>query len=251
MINHYHGSPIWGNAGEVAKIAVTGAGSFISYARPDQIELSFKYADSVAIDNGAFSQWKRGLPIDWVKFYKWLERYYDREKLSFFCVPDVIDGTEYDNDRLVESIPTEFIDKAVPVWHMHESIERLVRLCRQFDKVAIGSSGEYSTVRSVKWKNRMNDALIEIYVNNLMSTKLHGLRMLDGRVLGNYPLDSADSTNLACNVPKYKIVQPKLTENVLNNGWDKREILNHRCAILKNAIEAVKPLTIQEWYKCL
>ncbi len=30
---HYHGTPIWGNKGEVLKVAIKGAGAFVSYWR--------------------------------------------------------------------------------------------------------------------------------------------------------------------------------------------------------------------------
>ena len=71
-VHHFHGTPVWGCAGDVHRIAVSGAGAFVSYARPDQIDASIKFASLVAIDNGAFSAWKRGLVIDWSKFYQWL-----------------------------------------------------------------------------------------------------------------------------------------------------------------------------------
>ena len=35
--HHFHGTPVWGSAGDVHRIAVSGAGAFVSYVRPDQI----------------------------------------------------------------------------------------------------------------------------------------------------------------------------------------------------------------------
>jgi hypothetical protein len=76
--------------------------------------------------------------------------------------------------------------------------------------------------------------------------------MLDGRVLGSYPLTTADSTNLACNVPKYKIKYPLLGSHIKNRipftKEDKEELLLYRCASLKGAIEKVKPLgVVKKW----
>ena len=233
---HYHGTPIWGDKSEVLKIAVRDSGAFISYARPDQIKQCKEFAGSIAIDNGAFSAWKRGMSIDWTDFYSWLMLHYHHEKFSFFVIPDVIDGSVDDNNRLIDRVPSMFAEKAVPVWHMHEAIDRLIMLCDRFDKVCFGSSGEFSQLRTKKWHSRMNEALYEIYIKRGYKTKIHGLRMLDGRILGLYPLHTADSTNIACNVPKYKIKYPGLGCN-----------LQHRAAILKNAIESVIPPTIEEW----
>lgn len=257
MTVHYHGLPIWGDKGAVCRIAVSGSGAFVSYARPDQIELALRNADDVAIDNGAFSAWKRGLKISWSDFYSWLMRWYHHEKLRFFVIPDVVDGGEADNDKLIRSLPAMFREKAAPVWHLHESLSRLVALCEEWPRVCFGSSGQYATIRTAAWHGRMAAAFNEIYVKRHLRTKIHGLRMLDGRIVGNYPLDSADSTNLACNVPKFEAKYPALTRAIRNADYAqgltqdelKRLILRRRCAIIKGAIETVRPPAVDEWIK--
>jgi transcriptional regulator with XRE-family HTH domain len=246
---HYHGTPIWGNCGDVHRIAVTGAGAFVSYARPDQIRQSFEYASKVGIDNGAFSAWKRGLKIDWLEFYRWLMAYYFHEKLEFFVVPDVVEGGEADNDDLIRKLPLMFRDKAAPVWHLHESIDRLVELCSEWPRVCFGSSGQYAVIRTKEWHQRMEEAFEAIYFRNNFETKIHGLRMLDGRVLGNYPLASADSTNLACNVPKTEVKYPELTKQLREIGCDENGVKAGRCAILKGAIESVTPPSRDQWLR--
>ncbi|MCS2161032.1 hypothetical protein MUU47_07810 [Scandinavium sp. H11S7] len=252
---HYHGTPVWGDAGNVHRIAVNGAGAFVSYARPDQLSASIKYALSVAIDNGAFSAWKRGLVIDWQQFYQWLIPHYHHPKLSFFVIPDVVEGGEADNDALISKLPRCFRSKAAPVWHLHESLNRLVELCREWPRVCFGSSGKYATIRTQLWHRRMSEAFETIYCKHSFSTQIHGLRMLDGRVLGNYPLSTADSTNLACNVPKFEVKYPELTKVIRDADYSrnlsevelKTVILKRRCSILKNTIEAVVPPSISEW----
>ncbi|CNK50112.1 Uncharacterised protein [Yersinia intermedia] len=247
MTIHFHGTPIWGDCGNVCRIALTGAGSFVSYVRPDQIRLAFQYSDEVGIDNGAFSAWKRGLKIDWADFYRWLMAYYFHEKLGFFVIPDVVDGGEADNDELIRKLPSIFRDKAAPVWHLHESIDRLIELCSEWPRVCFGSSGQYAVIRTREWRQRMDEAFEAIYCRNKFSTKIHGLRMLDGRVLGNYPLASADSTNLACNVPKTEQKYPELTRQLRELGCNENQVKAGRCAVLKNSIELVKPPTISNW----
>ncbi|MEI7143267.1 hypothetical protein WCT84_06715 [Pectobacterium brasiliense] len=255
MTIHYHGTPIWGDSGSVHRIAVSGAGAFVSYVRPDQLATSIKYAVSVGIDNGAFSAWKRGLVIEWDRFYQWLLRIYHHPKIEFFVIPDVVEGGETDNDALIKRVPTIFKDKAAPVWHLHEGIDRLVELCRAWPRVCFGSSGEYAVIRTKKWHQRMNEAFEAIYCRHDFKTKIHGLRMLDGRVLGNYPMASADSTNLACNVPKFEKKYPELTRAIreanYSKGLSEKEvkalILRGRCAIMKNSIESVLPPTPERW----
>lgn len=249
MIHHFHGTPIWGCAGEVHRIAARGAGAFVSYIRPDQLNASLLYASEVGIDNGAFSAWRRHIPIDWRQFYQWLLSYYHHDKVTFFVIPDVVDGGEADNDRLIKELPPMLRGKAAPVWHLHESIERLVHLCEECPRVCFGSSGEYAVIRTAAWHRRMEQAFEAIYAKRSLKTKIHGLRMLDGRVLGKYPLTTADSTNLACNVPKFNTKYPELTRSIreadytrgLSEDEVKALILKGRCAILKNSIESVIP----------
>lgn len=285
---HYHGTPIWGNKGEVLSVSVRGGAAFVSFARPDQIKQCLEQAESLGLDNGAFSAWKRGLVIDWQKqFYPWLMLYYHHPKIKFFIIPDVIEGGEEDNDRLIAEVPGMFKEKAVPVWHLHESIGRLVRLCNEWPRVAFGSSGQYAVIRTKIWHDRMREAFEAIKGINV---KIHGLRMLDGRVLGTYPLDTADSTNLACNVPKYLIKYPDIGSNLIKNwyiehgyiqspDWTKATwaikneprlsyineplielkkdkvflsgLLIHRAAVLRGAVESVKPPMRTEYYERL
>lgn len=240
---HFHGTPVWGNKGEVLKAAVRNGGAFVSFARPDQIRQCLELCNEMGIDNGAFSHWKRGLVIDWARdFYPWLMQYYFHPKVTFFIIPDVIEGGEEENDRLIANVPAMFRDKAVPVWHLHESIERLVRLCKEWPRVAFGSSGEYAVIRTKAWHQRMTEAFDAICG---IDVKIHGLRMLDGRVLGNYPLDTADSTNLACNVPKWKKKYPDIGHHIAQRqpftAGDKAELLVYRAAVLRGAVESVTP----------
>ncbi len=252
---HYHGMPVWGDGGSVHRIAVTGAGAFVSYAHPEQMSVSLKYADYVGADNGAYSKWRKGLAISWPAFYAWLMRFYHHDKLKFFVIPDDIEGGEAENDRLIRNLPSMFRDKATPTWHLHESINRLVELCREWPRVCFGSSGQYAAIRTQLWHSRMREAFETIYCKHNFKTLIHGLRMLDGRVLGNYPLATADSTNLACNVPKFEKKYPEITRQVreadyargLNEKELKALILRTRCAVLKNAIESVTPPTPAEW----
>ncbi|VTT26659.1 Uncharacterised protein [Klebsiella pneumoniae] len=254
-VHHFHGTPIWGGGGEVHRIAVAGAGAFVSDYRPDQLAVSLEHAITVGLDNGAYSAWKKEIHLDWGDFYYRLDEIYDNPKLGFFVIPDVIVGGERENDALIKAMPLRFSEKAAPTWHLHESINRLIELCRNWPRVCFGSSGQYAVIRTKHWHARMKEAFTAIYVENNFQTKIHGLRMLDGRVLGNYPLDSADSTNLACNIPKFDCKYPEITRTVREADYSeklsaedlKALILKTRCAILKNTVEKVTPPSISEW----
>jgi hypothetical protein len=112
----------------------------------------------------------------------------------------VIDGDEHANDVLVDAWPHE-VWQGVPVWHMHESLERLKRLTKEWPRVAIGSSGEFAKLKTPKWWVRMGEALgSACNKDGMPRCRLHGLRMLDPQIFRAFPLASADSTNIARNV---------------------------------------------------
>lgn len=196
---HYHGLPI--TPATCAVEAVAAGHAFVSFRHQHQLGLALEVCQSFAVDNGAFSAWSGGSPVkDWTPFYDWVKDLKRHPGFDFAVIPDVIDGDEATNDNLVEQWPH---DKGVgaPVWHMHESIDRLKRLCKTWPRVCLGSSGEYSTVGTMKWWDRMELAMDSICdKDGYPPTKLHGLRMLNPKVFQKLPLASADSTNIGRNV---------------------------------------------------
>jgi hypothetical protein len=174
---------------------------FVSFAHPDQLSIAVEVCQSFAIDNGAFSAWKSGNPIkDWTGFYDWALQVKKIPSCDFAVIPDVIDGNEADNDALLKDCPLPAWFGA-PVWHMHESLERLEQLANTYVRVCIGSSGEFATVGTSAWWTKMGQAM-RLLCDDLgrPCCKLHGLRMLDPAILIKLPFSSADSTNIARNV---------------------------------------------------
>lgn len=193
---HYHGGPM---TPELAAIkALRGRHAFVSFSAPQQIATVAGICQSFALDNGAFSLWRAGKPTDWPAFYRWCEEWLSCPNCDWAIIPDVIDGDEKANDDLIAQWPFKF--SGVPVWHMHESIDRLVRLCNEWPRVAIGSSGEFHVVGNGKWWGRIVQAMNAVCPRGTPLAKLHGLRMLDPDVFTRLPFSSADSTNVARNI---------------------------------------------------
>ncbi len=195
----YHGWPI---TPEEASIPVAQGGhAFVSYAHRQGFGTVVELCQSFALDNGAFPAWRKGEPIrDWSPFYEWADECRRIPSCDFAVIPDVIDGSEADNDALVDAwpLPQWF---GAPVWHLHESFERLARLVRDWPRVCIGSSGAYSVVGSPTWFDRMFVAMMVVCdEQGRPRAKLHGLRMLNPKVFTRFPFASADSTNIARNV---------------------------------------------------
>lgn len=196
---HYHGLPI--TPATAAAAAIDAGHAFVSFHHSDQLTVAIECCQSFAIDNGAFSAWKSGNPVsDWSAFYAWAEECFYIPSCDFAVIPDVIDGDEDANDALLEEWPLPLWFGA-PVWHMHESTDRLLRLAMKYPRVCVGSSGDYATVGNAAWWGRISQAMRKICDDRGRPLcKLHGLRMLNPKVFTRLPFASADSTNIGRNI---------------------------------------------------
>lgn len=194
---HYHGTPVGGSRQDTARFLM-GRHALVPFPRQDDMGAVAEVCQSFVFDNGAFTVWKQGGKLDVDGYMTWCEEWHKHPGFDWALIPDVIEGNESDNDALICDWPKSI--RGVPVWHMHESIDRLVRLGNEWGFVALGSSGVWATPGTEAWWQRMTLAM-----NALCDDKgrppcrLHGLRMLDPRVFSRLPLSSADSTNAAVN----------------------------------------------------
>jgi hypothetical protein len=195
---HYHGLPMWPEVAMVQSFAARHG--MCSFAHPRQIEIAAEVCQSVVLDNGAFSAWKGKQKYDFAGYTAWAAKWLKHPAVEWCVIPDIIDGSEEDNDALVEHWEPDLVQRSVPVFHMHESLKRLDNLCR-WPRVALGSSGEFAKLRTPSWWARMAEMMAVLCDKDGMPrTKLHGLRMLDPDVFSHLPLASADSCNVARNV---------------------------------------------------
>ena len=196
---HYHGGPI---TPETCALRAWRRGhAFISWASHGQIKLAASVCESFAIDNGAFSIWKRDQTSrpDWNAYYDFCEEWLAHPACDWAVIPDVIGGTEEENDALLSEWPHSHA--GVPVWHLNESPERLVRIAQSWPRIALGSAAEFDVSRPSLCLGRLASVLPLICNSDGRPVvKLHGLRMLRPQIVSKVPLSSADSTNIARNV---------------------------------------------------
>lgn len=203
---HYHGTPTGGTRRDPVHF-LRGRHALIPWPRPEDLPISLEVCQSVMLDNGAFTAWKQGQPVqDWGGYYQWVLSLCKHPAFDFAVIPDVIDENEQANDELLAEWCSVVYRKnyGAPVWHIHESLERLDRLVDQWDRVCLGSSGEFSSVGTDKWWRRMSEAMdVACDAQGRPRCKLHGLRMLNAAVFTCLPLASADSTNAVRNSSSY------------------------------------------------
>lgn len=199
---HYHGTPITPRA---TLFEMAGRNFCVPFSDPRDLEMCHQIGQSVMIDNGAFSLWKRNklrdTPVSWSSYYVWVRPWLDFHT-TWAVIPDVIDGTEVENDALIQewcnSVGVHGFS-AAPVWHVHESLERLDRLIAGWPRICFGSSGEFAQIGTTRWNNRMNEVFNHICRGSGQTPSW--IHMLRGMSLcgSDYPFSSADSTDVAQN----------------------------------------------------
>lgn len=208
----YHGTPI--TPKEVFNSSMINRCCLIPFTERRDFERAVKICRRIIIDNGAFTIWRKGICIDWNDYYDWIDDIYS--DINNFFIPDVIDGSEEENNMLIEYYKKRYRadKKGIPVFHLNESLHRLVRLMEDFEYIAIGSSGKYNKLGTEKWHKRMNDVMaILCNIDGIPKVKIHMLRCLNPKIFTMYPFFSGDSTNLAQNHTIYN------SEKGSNDGW--------------------------------
>ena len=209
---HYHGMSSGGGTVEDTLRLSHGRHVFVSYADAGKLEVISKVCSTFALDNGAYSAWRRGDGYDFEGYEEFVRHWHRHPSYDWCVIPDVIDGSEDENDELLARWPDEL--GGVPVWHMDESLERLDRLAGSYGRLALGSSGVYDVVGSEGWWSRMGKGLDLICdERGRPKVKLHGMRMLNWRIFTKIPLSSADSTNAERN---------SMETTRINRGWNYR-----------------------------
>jgi hypothetical protein len=238
----------------------------LSWAYQDSGEYQLREAlergDKVILDNGAYTHWQRAQKgeaseeIDWDDFYSWAEDYANRypDQVTVI-IPDVIMGSERDNDVLVNGALERIADKQfrahqlMPVWHTHESIERLERLATEFDRIAFGATGDQAQTGTLAWHTRLTEAFDAISDSRWVDSKgaksvevadgvaetprepkvsihmLRGSKFLKPHRTLAYPFDSADSSNVARNA--HRQTRPTEMPNKLAAMIDVPRFWNH------------------------
>jgi hypothetical protein len=190
---HYHGTPI---TPRERLYELAGRHFCVSAAEPRDVKVCHEIGQSVMLDNGAFSFWRKNAIPEWDGVLDWMEPWLDYPT-TWAVIPDVINGSEEENDRLLVSWFARRMPPGAPVWHIHESFERLRRLVSGYERVCFGSSAEFATIGTDMWHRRISAAFDVI-------SNVHGrvpwIHMLRGMSVGcDYPFASVDSTDIARN----------------------------------------------------
>lgn len=203
---HYHGTPLTPRV-ELQKMA--GKHFCVSFSDPRDGDWCLTHGQSVLWDNGAFTAHTKGRDYDVDAFYQWVEPRLGHPHWA--VVPDVIDGGEEENDTRLETWP---FDRSLgaPVWHLHESFDRLLRLADAWPRICFGSSAQYWQVGSALWERRVDEAFNSLERANARPWvhMLRGLAMAGDR----WPFASADSVNVARNFKDQGVCPERMSRRI-------------------------------------
>lgn len=200
----FHGGPV--TPLSAAAELWTGRHALVSFASPAQLPLAAEISQSFCIDNGAFSLWGDGQKVDVVAYADFVRPWGNHPGLYGAFIPDDIDGDADANDRMIARWHGQRVDRGIPVWHLHEPLERLEYLVRcsrahVYPAVALGSSGQWATPGNDAWWFRIAQAMeVACDEEGRPRCKLHGLRMMDPAIFARIPLASVDSCNVGRNI---------------------------------------------------
>jgi hypothetical protein len=159
------------------------------------LEACLQIGQSVMLDNGAFSAFTRGAQFDVDEFYRWIDPVLGHPHWG--VVPDVIGGDVDEQRRRVATWPFPR-ELGAPVYHLGLPLEWLFELVDEWPRICLGSSGKFWQVGSPSWCGEMDRVFNALAKRERRLPWIHGLRMLD-QAGGDYPLASADSTNVGRN----------------------------------------------------
>jgi hypothetical protein len=218
---HYHGTPIGGSGADAAQF-LCGRHALVPFSYPAHLHLVKECCSSFVLDNGAFTFWRKGEgDVDYDRYVEWCYQSSRHPGFDWAIIPDKIDGTSEQNDELLCRWPSDI--RGVPVYHLHEPVERAAELSNRYETVAIGSSGQWPKPGLPSWWKRISEVMAAMCdAEGIPNCRLHGLRMLDPAVFSHLPLSSADSTNCAQNNSRNgKAIDPKFTasQGAILTAW--------------------------------
>lgn len=161
------------------------------YYADEKTENLLKYFGDFMLDSGAFTFMQNSKShLDWEEY---LERYADfvkRNKVQKFFELDIDSVVGYNQVKKYRRKLERLTGKQViPVWHKSRGKEEFVRMCKEYDYVALGGIVA-KEIKTDEWK------YFPWFINTAHENecKIHGLGFTSLQSLNVYKFDSVDST---------------------------------------------------------
>lgn len=173
-------------------------------SRPADLNIleSFYYVDDLItsliphlkhfmLDSGAFTFFTQGKHVDWDEYVSRYIDYIKANDIKLFFELDIDSLVGYDSVKEIRRrLELETGKRPIPVWHKSRGKEEFLRMCEEYDYVAIGGivSKEIKPEEYKYFPWFIREA-------HKRGAKIHGLGFTKLKSLGLYHFDSVDSSS--------------------------------------------------------
>lgn len=164
---------------------------------------SFYYADDFTekqviprsklflLDSGAFTFFGQGKKVDWNEYISNYSEFIKRNNVKHFFELDIDPLVGYQRVLEMRQTLERLTDQpSIPVWHRSRGKDEFVKMCKEYDYVAIGGIVTRE-ITPDQWK--IFPTLIDIAHKH--GARIHGLGFTSLKDLPKYHFDSVDSTS--------------------------------------------------------
>ena len=143
------------------------------------------------LDSGAFTFFSSGGKVDWNSYIRKYASFINRNKVKLFFELDIDNLIGYDKVLYYRSKLEDMTGKpCIPVWHKSRGQDEFVKMCEQYDYVALGGIvSKEITQKEYKYFPHL------IQIAHDHGAKIHGLGFTNLKGLTQYHFDSVDSTS--------------------------------------------------------
>jgi hypothetical protein len=198
-----------------------------------------KKCGSFLLDSGAFTfMVKNHGNVDWDAYIEEFAAFINKWDVKLFFELDIdslVGITEV--ERLRQKLTDLTGKKPIPVWHKSRGKDYFIKMCKEFDYVAIGGIVTQEIPRR-KYESAFPWFIKTAHDNG---AKIHGLGYTSVPNLKKYHFDSIDSTtwisgNMAGKIFRFNAMNGTMVEIFAEDG----KKLNSRAAALNNFVEWVR-----------
>lgn len=212
--------------------------SFYGLKGAKALELVEKHdKENFLLDSGAFtfmSDSKKG-NIDWKDY---IDRYIDfinEYDIKYFFELDIDVIVGYENVKKIRKyIEMKTNKKCIPVWHKSRGKEDFLKMCDEYDYVAIGGivTKEITPKEYKYFTWFINEA-------HRRGARIHGLGFTNLRNLKKYPFDSVDSTSWASG-SRFGAMYSFNGQELVSKTYDNKRVKEGKRLNIHNTVEWIK-----------
>lgn len=168
--------------------------SYYTFNKSNQVDL-LNYCDTFLLDSGAYTFMQNSKThTNWDNYLDNYINFINKYNIQYFFELDIDDIVGYEKVKeFRQKLELKTNKKSIPVWHISRGKDEFLRMCDEYDYVAIG--GLVGNEKMSK-KNRILEQSFPWFIQEAhkRNTQIHALGYTSMKGLKKYHFDSVDST---------------------------------------------------------